>query len=556
MHISKVVIIGYRNLIHTEIDMERSTVLIGTNESGKSNVIRAIQLALDADISTRERHLTLSDLARWEEDGTTWYMNAVQVQVTISDLSSHPDGPAYFADCLLEPSMDVAALTYTFAPREWDGYWQAVSDEPDISTYRWRITGGRHERSAFETIRDAISVVCLDAVRNPFRDSERWSTSPIRGILARRAEALTDPEKESLTAAISTLFEAVESVDSIGALRTDLQDEFSAISKTGFSSGVHLAATRSEPTSFVRSLRLFESFLGEHPLDYMSTGAQNVLALAVARKELLERVEEKKTALPVLILEEPEAHLHPSMQRAVFSQLLADTWPGSVLVSTHSPALVSVAEPRYVVRIAPGKSQGLQIRSLSSSEDAAPFLDEIAKFLQGTRSELLLARRVLLVEGLAESILLPDWADSSLEGGLDRHGISVVSIEGTHFKPYIAVCRALGIPYCVVTDGDPSKQVTGARRVELIVEAFGDIRSRIFMGTDTLELDLAGMPNNAAAISLAAAKLGHDEAATPAETMKRLMDRSGKGSLATVLAVAGVDAPAYVKSALTTLAAL
>jgi putative ATP-dependent endonuclease of OLD family len=83
-------------------------------------------------------------------------------------------------------------------------------------------------------------------------------------------------------------------------------------------------------------------------------------------------------------------------------------------------------------------------------------LSDLQRYLDATRSTLLYARRVILVEGPAELFLIPPLVKAVKKIDLDRHGISVVPIHGTHFDVYAKLFSSDGMPKkcAIITDGD------------------------------------------------------------------------------------------------------
>jgi predicted ATP-dependent endonuclease of OLD family len=93
------------------------------------------------------------------------------------------------------------------------------------------------------------------------------------------------------------------------------------------------------------------------------------------------------------------------------------------------------------------------------------------------RSELFLARAVLLVEGLTEKLVLP-FVFSALGYDVDREAISIIECGGKPNIPLFArICRATGIPFLVVHDSDrkASGRLVAAERAlnALIAETAG-----------------------------------------------------------------------------------
>jgi putative ATP-dependent endonuclease of OLD family len=211
-------------------------------------------------------------------------------------------------------------------------------------------------------------------------------------------------------------------------------------------------------------------------------------------------------------MDEPEAHLHPHVQRLVYRDLLrADGAPRTVILTTHSPHVASVAPLRSLVLL---RRRGNTSTAASSAgvefapEDAA----DLQRYLDVTRAELVFGRGVLLVEGDAEKFLVPVFA-RRLGIDLDALGITVCSIAGTHFGPYWRLLRKLEIPVAVLTDRDPAV-INGPLGIErarkLLAEELGSktadaldetevlaasTKRGIFVNDYTLEADIfaAGM---------------------------------------------------------------
>ena len=81
-------------------------------------------------------------------------------------------------------------------------------------------------------------------------------------------------------------------------------------------------------------------------------------------------------------------------------------------------------------------------------------VDDLTRYLDVTRAEMLFARGVILVEGDSERFLLPIFA-KTVGHPLDDIGVTVCSVGGTNFTPYAKFLTALGIPFSIATDWDP-----------------------------------------------------------------------------------------------------
>ena len=161
---------------------------------------------------------------------------------------------------------------------------------------------------------------------------------------------------------------------------------------------------------------------------------------------------------PILALEEPEAHLHPSAVRALWG--LARNFAGQKLISTHSGDLLAETEIHQIRRLArtPDGIRAFQVPAdLLSAEETRKFNYHIRQ----ARGELLFARCWLLVEGETEAWIYPAAARAT---GIDLHreGIRVVEYRQTDIGLLAKIANALGIAWYCVGDNDAEGENTRA----------------------------------------------------------------------------------------------
>ena len=240
-----------------------------------------------------------------------------------------------------------------------------------------------------------------------------------------------------------------------------------------------------------------------------------------------------------------------------------------MLVTTQSPHIASVANPRslIVLRSADGATTASTAHDADLSD--AEWAD-IGRYLDTTRAEMVFARAVLLVEELGEEVLLPTMADQ-MGMDLDKLGITVCAIHGTHFGSYVAFCNALGIRWAVVTDGDTTTATgtTGQSRAQALLTDLGrggtPAENGIFVGDNTFEYDVAGIEDNhgpcydvltelCAAPSQATVESWKELSPDYESFMKVVTNAGGKGHYAQRLALRAVKPPAYIAEALSYLA--
>jgi hypothetical protein len=155
----------------------------------------------------------------------------------------------------------------------------------------------------------------------------------------------------------------------------------------------------------------------------------------------------------LLLIEEPELYLRPQAQRYLYRLLREFSLSGNqAIYSTHSPAFLNVArldELVFVERLPQTGTRALQPEPVSADEDFRVMTE-----FDAARSELFLARAVVLVEGLTEKLVLP-FVFSAVGYDADREAISIIECGGKPNIPlFVRICRATGIPFVVVHDSD------------------------------------------------------------------------------------------------------
>jgi predicted ATP-dependent endonuclease of OLD family len=155
----------------------------------------------------------------------------------------------------------------------------------------------------------------------------------------------------------------------------------------------------------------------------------------------------------VLLIEEPELYLRPQAQRYLYRLLRRFADRGNqVIYSTHSPSFLNVVHMQELALVRRHRHQGTTImhpHPITPDEDF-----RVLSEFDAERSELFLARAVVLVEGQTEKLAFP-FVFAALGHDADREGISIVACGGKSNIPLFArVCKAVQVPFIAVFDRD------------------------------------------------------------------------------------------------------
>lgn len=247
-------------------------------------------------------------------------------------------------------------------------------------------------------------------------------------------------------------------------------------------------------------------------------GFNNLIFMAVVLSELAKNPEASYRSL---IVEEPEAHLHPQLQAVLLRYLetvqAADgEKPVQLFVTSHSPNFASIADLDSLTCLVDTGATVETFFPRTISFDKGK-REKLERYLDVTRAELFFARRVIFVEGAAELMLVSVLAEKA-GFKLREHAVSLISVEGLNFDSFLPLFgnKALKIPVAVITDADPVDEPADGGEAQALYPAPGDTLKvsdntakmkgsedafvKIFHGLKTFEYDLALHADNRTAM--------------------------------------------------------
>ncbi len=160
----------------------------------------------------------------------------------------------------------------------------------------------------------------------------------------------------------------------------------------------------------------------------------------------------------VRIVDTPETHLHPHIQRRLGSFLEESLERGQLVVITHSPYFVNLNRNSTIIRVIQKNAQ-TEVIELPQNYLADNDFSKLEQFLDIDTKELFFARKVLLVEGPTEIGAVPIFA-SHLNYNFDENGVTLINVGGKlSFEIFVKLCKGFKIPYFIIADNDATGQL-------------------------------------------------------------------------------------------------
>ena len=184
---------------------------------------------------------------------------------------------------------------------------------------------------------------------------------------------------------------------------------------------------------------------------YPTSGEGRKKLLVYAIFDLLSQEEEEKK-INIFLIEEPENHLHRSMQIALSHILFLDDKYHYLFMTTHSPYVLTEMDQVNLVRI----YNEDKIVSRSVLYTVPTKFKSQRKMLNRGLVEAIFADKVLLVEGPSENVLFGKVL-SEINPFYEADGIYILPVGGFGFRPYYETLDALQIDNIIKTDNDLRK---------------------------------------------------------------------------------------------------
>ena len=568
MHLKYLQIVNYKNLKSTRFEFKPgSNTIIGENDAGKSNAMNALRILLDDSYYYNEKRLKESDFSYALDD---WKWHCIIISAYFDEITADEkkedvckeiipqnedqnflksyircDGLNYgtvtlfirpnkmkrkelasaktkeefeairngitlidYDFCYTARSQaDFTNLeTYKCVVGDIDNFKYTDPDNDDLSTLGTPIT--------ILDIWRHISIVYIDALRDVQSELHK-PKNPIRRIVDTIQSEIAEKDVETIKDKIRELNETISGVAQVADIGEHINGKLQEMIGMVYSPDIMLESQlRDDMNSLSKYLTMLPA--SQEDINQLGLGHLNIIYIALKLVEF--EFNRRHELLNIMIIEEPEAHIHTHIQKTLFDNLGLSKDYTQVLMTTHSTHLSEVSEIQRVNVLKAEKNITTVMRPTNGLDGfglnvlklkAVSLVTSLERYLDAKRSVLLFSKGVILVEGDGEEILIPHLVKKALGITLDELGVGLVNVGSVGFENVAALFDEKRLQrYCaIITDLDvqvsgaehqkPQAAKQGQSRKDKLDKLFNDneyINS--YFAPHTLEIDFADIEKN------------------------------------------------------------
>lgn len=516
MQLSRIKISNFRLLVDADLEVDsKTTLIVGRNNTGKTSFFDCVDKAIkgasfsfdDYSLQKRESLYSSFDSFMVGEivfDDLVEQAEPISIEFWISySLDDPEDSLGALSEFIIDvdEDVDVALIRVEYKLKENEGLIRDIlepvyrEDRSQAASDDWHHAIRSNFQRLFE-----ISIYAV----NPSNPCERQLRSradlaslfPIYFIRAERRLGEDGTQEDSLSSLISEYFEMNEEefdpeiIDAVRELRDVVEKGSKQIQQKsdeilseligkaigfGYPNGEELqlgVTTRLSIDEQIKSQALlaYSSEISDErlPGNYNGLGYKNLIKMEFLLAAFVRRIERcGEACVPLLLIEEPESHMHPQMQQAfagyleTFLTKISST-KIQVFLTSHSAHVANTVEFSKV-RYARKTACGVEYRNLNEfANKHRDNTDFIRKYLTITKCDLFFADKAIFVEGASERLLLPDMIEKCSRAGcfdsreykLPDQYYTLIEVGGAYAHLFVPFAEFLDIPCLILTDLD------------------------------------------------------------------------------------------------------
>ncbi len=423
---------GYIKSIHIEgfkkfknFDMEfnsKMNILVGENEAGKSTILDAIRLVLNQDYRNADRSVledlfNASMIKKFRENPSLENMPRIYIEV-ILDIDTQSENSQFYSGEHNRKEEIESGISFTceFDKELWENEldWRQITEVPyEFYKLKWMTFSGQ----TYNPYKRAIHFLSLDTSQQDKFHSFNYYNKTV----------------------FSNAFDATQKLHIKNKFRSKMANALSDESmKLGGGNHRELGID-SKKVILENIISILQDGVS---LENHGSGMESLIKTEIAL--------EKSTKMDVIMLEEPENHLSFPNLLKMIDMIVNKREDAQIIVATHSSMIASRLSLSNVSWITEDKA----VRLENIHKDDADFFYKLAN---NNLLQLLLAKKVILVEGVTEYLLVPAFYEKITGVSVNQSECIIIPCNGVSYMRYINIAKSAGKKVAVLTDNDQKK---------------------------------------------------------------------------------------------------
>ena len=542
MYISQLVIKNYRTFNEFKIELKPLTLIVGENNIGKSNLLDSIGLIFGQDVSYSKRRIlevadfNYKEILRFKTqvlDFSVPIKDIVYPEILIEATLKgwDEDQEAVISDWYSNASFTEATLTYNFAPgsrfnrledlqRQRDfisnfikenskKYYDALpmSAKLDlinfpISKYFYTIYGGGNSSTSANIYHlNQLKFELLDALRDACTELVASHNSR---LLFRILNSKEEEKYQDLKGQLVGLQQAINDNATLQEIKNGISVQLDKISLATdeTSNLVDLIFTLPDVSDLLKKISLI---YGDNPIkiERNGTGRNNLLFISLVLSYVEDVTRGHSSYFRIVGLEEPESHLHPNLQdhlaHNIESLIKIEGKKDfrkdiQLLITSHSTHITTKIDFENTVVLYRDGDKIASHYVLDGFSNAALGKKQIKylnKYLDAVNANIFYSRKIILVEGISEKLLIPVFFERILKHSTEKSSCCIINVNGLAFSYFLEIIKNGFFQKCLVLTDRDSDTKTKDRADSLAAKYKGVSQIKVGITTDTtFEKDL------------------------------------------------------------------
>lgn len=419
-YIESIHIEGFKKFKNFDMEFNpKMNILVGENEAGKSTILDAIRLVLNQDYKNADRSVledlfNASMIKRFKENPSFENIPRIYIELTLN-IDPKSENSQFYCGQHNHTKQIKSGISFTceFDKELWEHEieWSKITEVPyEFYKLSWNTFSGR----SYNPYKRAIHFLSLDTSQQDRVHSFNYYNKTV----------------------FSSAFDATEKLHIKNNFRSNLMKALSDDSlKLGDDSHRELGID-SKKVILENIISILQDGVS---LENHGSGMESLIKTEIAL--------EKSANMDVIMLEEPENHLSFPNLLKMIEMIVHKREEAQVIVATHSSMIASRLSLSNVSWITENRAVKLE----NLNEDDAEFFYRLSN---NNLLQLLLARKVILVEGVTEYLLVPAFYKEITGTSMNQDECVIIPCNGVSYMRYIHIARSAGKKVAVLTDND------------------------------------------------------------------------------------------------------